>query len=1006
MGQLPEHGRFTLRRIGRTIAVATLLGALSAGSASATGITNSGDDLRDGWYPNQPKLSPDAVANTDFGQLWDAPVDGQVYAQPLVTGTSTIVATERNRVYSLDSETGDPQWSVDLGTPFPYTLIGWGCSDLTPDLGVTATPVIDTATKTIYLTHKTYAPDSTTDAAYYMDALDVETGAQRPGFPRRLEGSAQNAPDVDFQATTELQRPGLLLLDGVVYAGFGGHCDIAPYQGWVFGVGTEGDIKARWSAVTSGDGAGIWQSGAGLMSDGPGRLFVSTGNGGSPVGPSDTPSGMFGESIVRLDVQADGTLKADDFFAPADAAHLDDYDADFASGGVTALRDDSFGTSAFPHVAVAVGKAGYVYLLDRDDLGGIGMGVGHGDDVISRVGPFGGVWSRPGVWPGDGGWISVPTASPSGGDHPEPSGSSGYLKLYRYRKAANGTPSLDAPIQSDDGFGFSSGAPIITSTGTTSGSATMWTIWAPNGGGQGAQLRAYDAVPTNGHLNLRRSFPIGQSTKFSTPGVGNGRLHVGTRNGHVLAFGAPVQADVQGTGAIFPLTTVGETRTVDVKLTISGTVKVNAISASPSQFVARTEGLGLGGTFTDGDEITVPVEFTPTDPGSAAGALTVVTDEKELAFTLTGTGQARAAVLTASPPIVSFGGAVVGDSNASVVSFGNGGGQPLTITSVTLPGAPFSVPSAPAVNDVIAPGEVVNVTVRYEPSEVGDFDDELVLDTTAGRKTVGLSGSAGLGPQLALTPAAGWAFGTVTVGESKTVSLTVANTGDSPMTVTKSKPPANARFTVLDALDEATVIAAGQSRTLRIRFTPAEAGAIADAWTLNAGDGSGAHAIAVTGTGVAPAPLDPEPVDPQPVDPEPVSPTPILPTPILPDLTPPLIGPGVAGLGRPEVIVQKLRPGLSVTTAVPSRDGRKLVVGGRVTAAAVGPLRVKLSARVGRKRVTTSASLRLRGRSTYTVTLAVPKAARTWSRLRIEARFAGNDRVWPGAGSLVLVRGR
>ncbi|MET0603818.1 MAG: choice-of-anchor D domain-containing protein [Baekduia sp.] len=1196
MGQPPRHRRSTLRRIARAITAATLLaGALGAGTAGAAGITNSGNDLRDGWYPNQPKLSPDAVANTNFGQLWDSPVDGQVYAQPLVVGTSVIVATERNNIYSFDSETGDVRWSVNLGPHYPADLIG--CGDLYPDLGVTSTPVIDEASQTIYLTHKTYAPDGSNDAAYYMDALDVATGTQRAGFPKLLSGTAQNAPGVTFQATTELQRPGLLLLDGVIYAGFGGHCDFPPYQGWVFGVSTAGEIKARWSAVTSGNGAGIWQSGAGLMSDGPGRLFVSTGNGGSPVGPSDTPSGMFGESIVRLDVQADGTLKANDFFAPADAAHLDDYDADFASGGVTALRDDTFGTSTYPHVGVAVGKAGYVYLLNRDNLGGIGMGMGHGDDVISRVGPFGGVWSRPGVWPGDGGWIAIPTASPSGGANPEPSGSSGYLKLYRYRKAADGTPSLDAPIQSDDAFGFSSGAPVITSDGTTSGSATLWIVWAPNGWAEGGQLRAYDAVPKNGHLNLRRTFPIGQSSKFSMPGVGKGRLYVGARNGHVLAFGAPVQADVQSTGATFPLTTVGDTSTANVTLTISGTVKVNAISASGSQFVARTAGLGLGGTFTDGQTITVPVDFTPTDPGSAAAMLTVTTDTNTFSFSLTGTGQAQQAVLTASPPIVSFGGAVVGDSQASVVTFGNGGGQPLTITGVTLPGTPFSVTSAPAVNDVIAPGEVVNVTVHYQPTAVGEFNDNLVLQTTAGEKVVGLSGSAGLGPKLALTPTGGWDFGTVTVGESKTVSLTVGNTGDSPMTITKSKPPTDTHFTVLDALDEATVIPAGESRTLRISFTPTAAGTITDAWTLNAGDGSGAHAVAVTGTGVAPghltapatspigdvvlgetgsatvtfgndgelpltvtgfdAPAAPFAVADAPVnettiaagatlavhvtfsslvpgaatgaltlhtsggdktvtlsakaitsgaltvspaagwtfgdvpvgqtrdatvtlrnegpgvlrvlasepptggpfsvldalpegteigagaelalrvrfapssaadvsstwriattgdggsrmvavsgrgivltDPPPQPPVPVVVTPT------PELGSGVTALSRPTLIVEKLRPALTVSKAQPSRDGRELVIRGRVSAAAVGPLRVSLSARIGRKTVTTTSRLRLRGRSTYTITMVIPKAARTWRRLQIQARFAGSDRVWPGTGSLVLVRAR
>ncbi|MCW2995052.1 MAG: legume lectin beta domain protein [Conexibacter sp.] len=1224
-----RHGRRGPRRIVKAICAALLLSTITAGGASASGITNSGGDLRDGWYSNQPSLSPDAAASSTFGQMWDAAVDGQVYAQPLVTGTSVIVATERNQVYSLDAETGAKKWSRNLGPSFPADLIG--CADLTPDLGVTATPVIDTTTNTIYLTYKTYAPGSTTDAAYYLIALDASTGAVRSGFPTLISGTAQNAPGITFQAKTELQRPGLLLMNGVVYLGFGGHCDFPPYQGWVFGISTAGVTKARWSAVTTGNGAGIWQSGAGLMSDGAGRLFVSTGNGGSPEGPSDTPSGMFGESIVRLDVQGDGTLKAGDFFAPSDAAHLDDYDADFASGGVTALRDDTFGTTQFPHVGVAVGKAGYVYLLNRDNLGGIGMGIGHGDDVLARVGPYGGVWSRPGVWPGDGGWIAIPTASPSGGENPAPGGSSGYLKLYRYRKAANGTPSLDAPVQSDDAFGFGSGAPIITSDGTTSGTATLWVIWSPDGSGTGGQLRAYDAVPVNGHLRLRRSFPLGVSTKFATPGVGSGRLYVGTRNGHVLAFGAPVKANVQAPATTFPQTTVQTTSTANVKLTISGSVKVTAISASPSAFVARTTGLGLGGTFADGSTITVPVDFTPTAPGSAAGTLTVTTDKGVFTFSLNGVGQATAAVLTASPPIVSFGGAVVGTSAASVVTFGNGGGQSLTITGVTLPGAPFSVDSGLAAGTVIAPGQSINVTVHYQPTAVGDYSDDLTLETTAGEKVVGLSGSAGTGPKLSLSPSAGWAFGSVTVGQSKTVSLTIGNTGGSPMTITKSKPPTNARFAVLDALDEATVIAAGTSKTLRITFTPAASGTVSDAWIINAGDGSGVHTIAVSGTGVAPAqltgpaavavpdtvlgstgsatvtfgndgdlpltisgldapgapfavtdapaagttiaaggsrdvhvtfssstpgavsgsltlrtsagsktvalsanaitsgalgvdpdagwafgdvpvgqmregtvtlrnagpgvlrvlaseppagapftvedplpvgteipaggalalrvafapvsatdassawriattsgagsrmialsgrgtvvadpdpptPADPIPSDPTPTDPTPtpVDPVPVAPTPPVtavvpstPELTPAPVGPDVSAQSRPTVTVTKLRPDLAVAKARLSRDGRKLTVRSRVSSSATGSLSVRVQARVGHKTVTTLTSLRLRaGHASYTITLVLPKAARAWTRLEILARFPGSDRVWPGTGSLVLLRGR
>jgi iron transport multicopper oxidase len=850
-------GRQGCRALWRALALALLaVLTLGAAHARADGITNSGGDLRDGWYSNQPRLAPDAVAGSNFGQLWSKQLTGQIYAQPLVNGNSVIVATEANQVAALDTETGDVQWSVNLGTPFPASLIG--CADLTPTLGITSTPVIDQSTNTIYLTYKTYAPEDPNHAkaAIYMDALDASSGLPRSGFPKRLDGGAQNAPGVTFQATTELQRPGLLLLNGVVYAGFGGHCDLPPYQGWVFGVdGTTGAIKARWSTLLSGDGAGIWQSGAGLMSDGPGRLFVSTGNGGSPTAPTATPQGQFGESIVRLAVQGDGTLQAQDFFAPSDAAHLDGYDADFASGGVTALRDAQFGTSKYPHLGVAVGKAGYVYLLNRDDLGGFQQGTGHGERVVARVGPFGGVWSRPGVWPGDGGWIAIPTASPGGGENPDASGSAGFLKLYRYRVASDGTPSLDAPVQSDDPFGFGSGAPVITSDGTTSGSAVLWIVWSPDGSGANAQLRAYDAVPRNGHLNLRKSWPIGTATKFANPGVGAGRVYTGTRDGKVYAFGAPVTAEIQAPSTTFAATTIGQSRTADVQLTVSGQVRIDSVTATPSAFATRTTGLGLPKTLTDGSTLTVPVDFTPTATGSVGGELVVTSDKGTFRFTLNGVGQAQAAMLTATPPVVSFGGAIVGDDQAGTVTFTNSGGQPLSVTSVDLPPAPFSVDAPPHPGDVIAPGNALNLTVHYRPTAVGDYDEQLTLHTSAGSETVGLSGSAGIGPKAEITPSGGWSFGDVVVGQSVTRTVTVANTGDSAMTVTKSKPPLGASFGVLDALDEATVIGAGQSRALRVTFTPTSTGAVADQWTINPGDGSGVHDVALTGRGVAAAHL-------------------------------------------------------------------------------------------------------------------------------------------------------
>jgi iron transport multicopper oxidase len=1013
-----------LRRIAAFAWMVALLSAAGAGSASAAGITNSGDDLRDGWYPNQPKLAPDVVGGGTFGGLWSADVDGQVYAQPLVSDGHVVVATERNQVVSFDSESGAKAWSRTLPHGTPWKPSDIGCSDLLPDIGVTGTPVIDPATKTIYLTHKTYVSGTSGPAQWWMDALDADTGEERANFPVLIQGKAQNN-GVTFNATEHMQRPGLLLMDGVVYVGFGSHCDHGTWQGWVFGVNaTSAAITARWASAFWG--AGIWQSGSGLMSDGPGRIYLSTGNGASPPVGTSAPGTTFGESVVRLAVQPSGALKAMDFFAPYDAARLDDYDADFASGGVTALRDDVFGTPQFPHVAVAVGKAGYVYLLNRDDLGGIGTGTGGGDRVLDRVGPHGGVWSRPGIWPGDGGWIAIPTASPSGGDTPASGGSSGFLKLYRYRKTAGGAPSLDSPVSSDDAFGFSSSAPVITSDGMTSGTAVLWIIWAPAGSGVGAQLRAYDAVPVNGHLRLRNSWPIGTSAKFTMPGVGDGRMYVGTRDGKVMGFGAPVQARVQAPSTTFGVTTVGQTTHADVTLTVAAGVKITSVGASPSAFAAQSGGLALPKTFPAGGTLTVPVDFTPATPGTAGGTLTVTTTEGPFTFGLSGTGQAVAPLLTASPPTLSFGGAVVGEHRADTITFGNGGGQPLTIESLALPGAPFTLQNAPAVGDTIAPGDAINITVHYDPTAPGQSNDDLTLQTTGGDAKVGLSGTAGIGPHLVVAPGSGWEFGEVPVGETKTVPVTFSNTGDSPLNFTRSKFPTDPAITVLDALAEGTTIGAGQSVTLRLRFAPTTAGTVSDLWSVNAGDGTGVHDVPVTATGTG-SPGDPgTPADPgSPGDPGGAGPPgdPGVPAdtggtgnagpgapdagapPPVPGLTPVPIGPGLTGQDV-QATAPKLGPGLKLASVRLARDKRRLTVVGLSSPLAIGSLSITVSAQITTtKTVTIVTGRRLRG-GRFVVHVNLPSTARSWRALKVSARFGGNARVAAGSSTRTLTRAR
>src|SRR3954451_14691887 len=478
---------------------------LAAAPRAAAPVTYANDAARTGWYPDQPTLSPQSVVSSSFGQLWSTPVDGQVYAQPLLSNGTLFVATENNWIYGMDPRTGAVRWQRNVGEAFDPTSF---CGDLVPRIGVTGTPVIDPDTGTAYFFSKTYTTDSggTKSPAWFAHAVDMTNGDERSGFPVKIEGDAENAPGTPFSANTEGQRPGLLLMNGVVYAGFAGHCDQFDFRGWIVGVSTSGHITTMWtSRPLPGTGAGIWQSGGGLVSDGSDQILFATGNGGAPTPPmaGKTPPSLLGESVVRLGVQPGRNLRATDFFAPYDGAQLDGWDADLGSGAPVALPD-SFGTSKVRRLLVQPGKEGYVYLLNRDSLGGTGQGPGGGDAVVDRIGPYGGAWSHPAVWPGDGGYVYIPTAS--SGFVP----GTGLLRAYKRGVDASNEPTLSLAGSSTDGFGFGSGAPVVSSDGTTTGSAVVWTIWSPDGSAAAAHFRASPPAPDANHpLTPMGTGPIG-----------------------------------------------------------------------------------------------------------------------------------------------------------------------------------------------------------------------------------------------------------------------------------------------------------------------------------------------------------------------------------------------------------------------------------------------------------------------------------------------------------------
>ena len=504
--------------------------------ARSSSPTYGADNQRTGWYPDQPGLAPSTVADPSFGELFQAEVTGQVYAQPLVWNGVVVIVTETNDIYGLDAETGEARWTRRVETP--WNSADLGCPDLAPTVGITGTPVIDPATSAAYFFAKTYQSGSSGPGKYVAHAVSVATGEELPGFPVTVEGSPTNDPGISFDATYQLQRPGLLLLDGVVYAGFGSHCMFGPYHGYVAGVSTSGQLRTLWS-TTPHDlfGGSIWQSGGGIVSDGPARLFVVTGNRGGPAAPSpgENPPPNLGQSVIRLEVQADGSLLPRSFFTPYDAPDLDDGDLDFGSGGPVALPSDPFSLPGHPALVLAGGKAGALFLLDRENLGGCRQGAGGTDAALLRTEPYGGVWAKPSVWPGDGGYVWLPTASPEASSV----GSAGRLLAFRFEVDGGGQPALSLVAASRDDFWFGSGSPVITSNGTVAGTALVWVVRSPDGTGLGAELRAYDAVPSGGFPVLRFSAPVSQATKFAAPGVGDGRIYVGARDGHVYGFGAP-----------------------------------------------------------------------------------------------------------------------------------------------------------------------------------------------------------------------------------------------------------------------------------------------------------------------------------------------------------------------------------------------------------------------------------------------------------------------------------
>jgi hypothetical protein len=518
---IPETKASALLLLVIATVVAMFAPAPAPASAANEPVTSAADSLRTGWYPDEAQLTPQLLQGGGFGRVFDTPVQGQVYAQPLVSGSTLLAATEDNWIYGINPQSGAIQWHRNVGTPWNSKDVS--CPNPGPHVGITGTPVIDPATNVAYFFSKTYASGGSGPAVWNMHAVHLSNGEEVAGFPVPISGAAQNLPAVSFNPTRLLERPALLLMNGVVYAAFGSLCDRQPYEGWIVGVSTSGQIKAMWATAPAA--ASIWQSGGGMVSDGEGQILFASGNGSPPPAGlgGNPPEGKLGESVGRVVVQHDGTLKATDFFSPFDNTYLTSKDLDFGSGGPLGLPSAYFGTAAIPHLLVQMGKQGVIYLLNRDSLGGMGQGIKGGDAVVQEIPGTKGLWGSMAAWPGDGGYIYTPAL--------------GSLEVLKYG-TENGAPHLSLVATSSEHLEFGSGSPLVTSNGTTAGSGIVWVSRCSNPSGcKGSTLNAYGAVPAGGSPQLLWSGEIGVSTRFARPDASGGRIYVGTYDGHLLGFG-------------------------------------------------------------------------------------------------------------------------------------------------------------------------------------------------------------------------------------------------------------------------------------------------------------------------------------------------------------------------------------------------------------------------------------------------------------------------------------
>lgn len=482
--------------------------------------THHSDTLRSGWNANETELSP-ATVSSSFGLLRSIPLDEQVDAQPLFVSDETIgrhkhdvvyVATENDTLYALDASKGATLWQRNFGAAVPQSALPGGCGNNSALIGINSTPVIDLSTNTMYLTVDTFENNF---PIYRVHAVDLSSGNDKL-TPRVVTAShlLSDGTTYNFSARESRARAALLEANGVIYTAFGSYCDIEANlsRGWLLGWSANSlaplpanELNDR--LATSPDSfflSSIWMSGNGPAADAQGNLYYVTGNSDY----SGTTYGAYNisESVVKHSADLSTVLS---LFTPSNVAGLDQSDADYGSGGVMLLPDQA---GSIPHMAVAAGKDGRLFLLNRDALGGYTPG---GPDKIVGVYGVGGCWCGQAYFMGADG---VGRVVSSGGSQ---------VRVWKIQTspAALVNESTSATLASGQDGGFFTS---VSSNGTRPGTALIWAVGRPLNNNP-ATITLYAINAANGATlfgGAAGTWPNTGGNANIVPVAANGRVYV------------------------------------------------------------------------------------------------------------------------------------------------------------------------------------------------------------------------------------------------------------------------------------------------------------------------------------------------------------------------------------------------------------------------------------------------------------------------------------------------